>query len=286
LLLPPPHRAKVIWRLDGGFGGDDNVDWLLARNYQVLVKGHSNRRAAKLAQQVKRWLPVRTDKAVGRVQTPVSGESRPPSFASEPDTDVLLGQAYFLRFDPKLWAAQQPYAPLGSLYAAAYVRAHGYEVAFFDAMLATSEAEQQVSSQPPTKKEKQADQQEQFLKTTASDPRLVHLQNQIGKTKGVKDVSPSVVDNSGSAASFSVIPTTAPSADATTDLVNHLRDSVIPKADKGTTLTTYVGGQTASYIDLASRISEKLPLVIAVVIVIASFASKLTSSQGESAAPL
>ena len=131
---------------------------------------------------------------------------------------------------------------------------------------ASSEAEQQVSSQPPTKKEKQADQQEQFLKTTASDPRLVHLQNQIGKTKGVKDVSPSVVDNSGSAASFSVIPTTAPSADATTDLVNHLRDSVIPKADKGTTLTTYVGGQTASYIDLASRISEKLPLVIAVVI--------------------
>ncbi len=131
---------------------------------------------------------------------------------------------------------------------------------------ASSEAEQQVSSQPPTKKEKQADQQEQFLKTTASDPRLVHLQNQIGKTKGVKDVSPAIVDNSGSAASFSVIPTTAPSADATTDLVNHLRESVIPNADKGTTLTTYVGGQTASYIDLASRIGDKLPLVIAVVI--------------------
>ena len=50
------------------------------------------------------------------------------------------------------------------------------------------------------------------------------------------------------------------------DLVNHLRDSVIPKADKGTTLTTYVGGQTAAYIDLAARISEKLPLVIAIVI--------------------
>ena len=70
--LPPQHRAKVIWRLDSGFGGDDNIDWLLARNYQILIKGHSNRRAAKLAQQVKRWLPVRTDKAVGRVETPVS----------------------------------------------------------------------------------------------------------------------------------------------------------------------------------------------------------------------
>ena len=131
---------------------------------------------------------------------------------------------------------------------------------------AQSEAEQQVKSQPPTKKQKQAQQQEQFLKTKESDPRLVHLQNQIKKTKGVKDVSQAVVDKSGIAASFTAIPTTAPSADATTQLVNHLRDDVIPKADKGTTLTTYVGGQTASYIDLASRISDKLPLVIAVVI--------------------
>jgi putative drug exporter of the RND superfamily len=131
---------------------------------------------------------------------------------------------------------------------------------------AQSEAEQQVKSQPPTKKQKQAQQQEQFLKTKASDPRLVHLQNQIDKTKGVKGVSQAVVSKSGIAASFTAIPTTAPSADSTTDLVNDLRDTVIPKADKGTTLTTYVGGQTASYIDLASRISDRLLRVIAVVI--------------------
>ena len=55
--------------------------------------------------------------------------------------DVLFGQAYFLRFDPPLWAAQQPYAPLGALYAAASVRARGYSVALFDAMLASSERE-------------------------------------------------------------------------------------------------------------------------------------------------
>src|SRR6185369_12773533 len=56
-------------------------------------------------------------------------------------TDVLFGQAYYLRFDPKLWAAQQPYAPLGTLYAAAAVRERGYGVALFDAMLAASEEE-------------------------------------------------------------------------------------------------------------------------------------------------
>ena len=55
--------------------------------------------------------------------------------------DVLLGQAYYLRFDPKLWQAQQPYAPLGTLYAASYLRERGHSVALFDAMLADSEAE-------------------------------------------------------------------------------------------------------------------------------------------------
>jgi len=52
---------------------------------------------------------------------------------------VLFGQSYYLRFDPKLYAAMQPYPPLGTLYAAAYLRARGWDVALFDAMLAESE---------------------------------------------------------------------------------------------------------------------------------------------------
>jgi anaerobic magnesium-protoporphyrin IX monomethyl ester cyclase len=54
-------------------------------------------------------------------------------------TQVLLGQSYFLRFDPKLWDAMLPYPPLGTLYAASWLRQHGYEVSLFDAMLAESE---------------------------------------------------------------------------------------------------------------------------------------------------
>ena len=56
-------------------------------------------------------------------------------------TDILFGQSYYLRFDPKLYAAMQPYPPLGTLYAASVTRAEGYTVALFDAMLAESEAE-------------------------------------------------------------------------------------------------------------------------------------------------
>ena len=56
-------------------------------------------------------------------------------------TEILLGQSYFLRFDPKLWEAMQPYPPLGTLYAASYLRHRGYRVALFDAMLAETEEE-------------------------------------------------------------------------------------------------------------------------------------------------
>ncbi len=51
----PTQRRSVGWRLDGGFGSDDNLGWLLARGYQVMAKGASHRRAEKLAQQVRRW---------------------------------------------------------------------------------------------------------------------------------------------------------------------------------------------------------------------------------------
>src|SRR5215213_2768343 len=56
-------------------------------------------------------------------------------------TDILFGQSYYLRFDPKLWDAMQPYPPLGTLYAASLLREQGYSVALFDAMLAESEDE-------------------------------------------------------------------------------------------------------------------------------------------------
>jgi radical SAM superfamily enzyme YgiQ (UPF0313 family) len=51
---------------------------------------------------------------------------------------VLLTHSYFLRFDPKQWKQQQPYAPLGTIYAAAVLRETGYSVALHDTMFATT----------------------------------------------------------------------------------------------------------------------------------------------------
>jgi anaerobic magnesium-protoporphyrin IX monomethyl ester cyclase len=47
---------------------------------------------------------------------------------------VLLTHSYFLRFDPKQWRQMQPYAPLGTLYAAAMLRANGIDVKVHDVM--------------------------------------------------------------------------------------------------------------------------------------------------------
>ena len=50
--------------------------------------------------------------------------------------NILFSHSYFLRFDPKQWATGQPYAPLGTLYAAALMRHNGYPVSLFDTMFA------------------------------------------------------------------------------------------------------------------------------------------------------
>lgn len=48
--------------------------------------------------------------------------------------NILFTHSYFLRFDPKQLALGQPYPPLGTLYAAALMREHGYNVSLFDTM--------------------------------------------------------------------------------------------------------------------------------------------------------
>ena len=52
--------------------------------------------------------------------------------------NILFTHSYFLRFDPKQWSQGQPYAPLGTIYAAALMREHGYNVALFDTMFVSN----------------------------------------------------------------------------------------------------------------------------------------------------
>ena len=100
-----------------------------------------------------------------------------------------------------------------------------------------------------------------------TDPRLVKLQDGLTNTKGDELVSPPQISKRGNDVVFTVIATTAPSAVATANLVGHLRDTVIP-ASSSQGLTAYVGGSTASNVDLASEIASRLPLVIVTILVL------------------
>jgi Transposase DDE domain group 1 len=48
----PEKRSRTLLRLDGGFGTDENVEWLCSRGYQLVVKGYHGGRAKKLARSV------------------------------------------------------------------------------------------------------------------------------------------------------------------------------------------------------------------------------------------
>jgi anaerobic magnesium-protoporphyrin IX monomethyl ester cyclase len=56
-------------------------------------------------------------------------------------SSILFSHSYFMRFDPKQWATAQPYAPIGTLYAASLLREKGNDVSFFDTMFATGPQE-------------------------------------------------------------------------------------------------------------------------------------------------
>jgi putative drug exporter of the RND superfamily len=128
------------------------------------------------------------------------------------------------------------------------------------------QAQQQVQDSPQTQQaNQQLAQQKQQVDSPASDPRLVSLQNDLAKTKGVESVTPPLANSKGTAAVYTLIPTTAPSDLDTEDLVTRLRDTTIPQATQGQGMEAFVGGTTASYVDLADKISSKLLLVILVV---------------------
>ncbi len=99
-----------------------------------------------------------------------------------------------------------------------------------------------------------------------TDSRLVTLQNALAAS-GVQLVAPPNINESGTAATFAVIPVWRPAAEETAGLVVALREEIIAPAETAG-LTVYIGGQTAANVDLATQISDRLPLVVLTVLVL------------------
>lgn len=83
---------------------------------------------------------------------------------------------------------------------------------------------------------------------------------------GVAAVAPPQLNPAGDTAVITVIPTTAPQAQETSDLVRTLRATVLPASLEGTGGTAFVGGQTATFDDLATKVAGSLvPLIVVVI---------------------
>jgi putative drug exporter of the RND superfamily len=68
------------------------------------------------------------------------------------------------------------------------------------------------------------------------------------------------------AALLTVVPTTSPQDEATTDLVENLRGSVVPDALDSSGATAYIGGITPALEDQSNYITDRMPLFIAAVV--------------------
>jgi RND superfamily putative drug exporter len=96
------------------------------------------------------------------------------------------------------------------------------------------------------------------------------LRAAIAATPGVASVAPAKVNPAGDVVTITVYPSSSPQAYATTQLVERLRNNVIPPVAKATGTTVYVGGVTAGAVDFATTLGHKLPLFVGVVVLLSA----------------
>ncbi len=86
----------------------------------------------------------------------------------------------------------------------------------------------------------------------------------------VQLVSEPELNPAGDAVVYTIVPASAPEAEATEQLVHDLRSEVFPAGVEASGAQAYLAGATANFIDLADRIASRLPWFIGAVI-LASF---------------
>ena len=96
---------------------------------------------------------------------------------------------------------------------------------------------------------------------------LNHLSDVLRTTPGIAIAArPFVAPNGGGAAIITAYPADSPQDASTSQLVKDLRARIIPDTMRGTGVNVYIGGLTAVFVDFASKIAQRLPLLFTVVI--------------------
>ncbi len=99
---------------------------------------------------------------------------------------------------------------------------------------------------------------------------LAELTGTLNGTDGVASVAGPIPDTgdpaTAEAAIIRLTPTTGPQDEATADLVNSLRDEVVPSVTEGTDVVVNVSGSVAANIDFSSYLAERIPFFFAAVL--------------------
>jgi RND superfamily putative drug exporter len=85
---------------------------------------------------------------------------------------------------------------------------------------------------------------------------------------GIAAVMPAEVDADAGVATLLAIPTTSPQDAATVETIQRLRTEVFPRVLEGSPARAHVGGQTATWSDLGDKVSDRLPMFIAAVVLL------------------
>jgi putative drug exporter of the RND superfamily len=85
-------------------------------------------------------------------------------------------------------------------------------------------------------------------------------------SEGVASVREPQLNDAKTVGIVFVTPSSAPQDEETDQLVDRLRNEVVPAATEGSDAVVYVSGLTAAFIDIADRIMERLPLFLLYII--------------------
>jgi RND superfamily putative drug exporter len=102
--------------------------------------------------------------------------------------------------------------------------------------------------------------------TTDRSGTMAKLTDAVASADGVAFVAPAVSNPAGDTAIVTLFPTTKPQDEATSQLVNRLRDQVIPNTVASSGTVVLLGGSTANSIDESDYVTQRLPVFIGAVV--------------------
>jgi len=108
------------------------------------------------------------------------------------------------------------------------------------------------------------------LPKTGNDEALQQLRTELKGEEGVEEVTDVTLNPNETVGVFQVYPTTSPQSADTTDLLDRIRDDVIPPVEESTGAQIHVGGINAIFEDFGNAIAGKLPLFIGVVVLLSA----------------